>query len=433
MMKDKKVLRKNTKTTNHLMIIAKVAAIVTAVVFLLALLYGTANAAVSKELSNQYQDEQLGVLKKNTNNKTLDFIGALIKVSDGKIITGDNVTKYRKIQNQLAIRQKQVKLVTGLYDGKNYYQNTVTKKRLDDIDKQLLKEKNQDVYQVQKNKLDTIRIWFEQTNDAIKYIDEIWNEYNDDKSSLSIKNISLVNTYAKLIKNKQVKRDLDYKIQELNKYYKAHSNDDIKVKDAKAKLTALKNSPLTMKYTPANVDIISDLDNSSKATDELSSAGITAKHVLYYDKSKGRISYMTLTDGNYVSDGSDISVTSGNVASGQYQIKAIIDSASDNAAIITDSSSGSFGKYLSNASDDTLSNLGITNADNSTANYNQASPVFWFKNNPSLENSIYFGDSSTIGFISSGGSSYQNGVKISTGDLSTIKSKVSTGTVFYVK
>lgn len=52
-MKDKKVLRKNTKTTNHLMIIAKVAAIVTAVVFLLALLYGTANAAVSKELSNQ--------------------------------------------------------------------------------------------------------------------------------------------------------------------------------------------------------------------------------------------------------------------------------------------------------------------------------------------------------------------------------------------
>lgn len=432
-MKDKKVLRKNSKNTRYFLNAAKVVAVITALVFLVTFSRGTVNAAISKEISNQYQDKQLDVLKKNVNKHGLNLIGKLIKISGDNVVSNDNQKDYSKIKFELSQRTKRSQMIDQLYDGKSNYVDNVTTKKLDTIDQKLLKETNQDVYQKQKNKLDTIRIWFEQTQDAIKYVDKIWNGFNDEQSSLSIKNISLVNTYNKLIKNKTVKNELSDKVNEMNEYFNSHSKEDSKVANAKAELADLKNSPLTMKYKPANVDIISSLNDSSKATNTLNNAGITDKHVLYYDKSKEQLSYMTLTNGNYVAEGSFANVISGNVSSGTYTIKQLINSPSGNEAIVTDPSSSSFGKYLSDATDDTLTNMGLTNTDNSDANFNEANPVFWFKNNSALSNSIYFGNSSTIGFIYSGGSSYNNGIQISASDLSTIKSEVSTGLVFYVK
>ncbi|WP_125772116.1 hypothetical protein [Companilactobacillus furfuricola] len=432
-MKDKKVLRNDSKITSRFLIAAKVVAIITAVVFFISFSLGTVNATISKQISNQYQDQQLGVIKKNVNEGQIHFIGKVIHVSNGHVISQKVVDQYRSLANQLEQRDQRNQDVAALYNGKTMYKNDVTEDRLDSLDKTLLKEKNQDVYQTQKNKLDTIKIWFEQTKDVSKYINDLWDKFNNNKASLTIKNISMVNTYDKLIKNRQVKNDLSHKVSTMNDYYNSHSNEDSKLANAKAELAALQNSPLTMKYKPANVDIISSLENSSKATDSLQQAGITDKHVLYYDKSKSEITFMTLTGDNYVADGSAINVSNGNVTSGSYTIKNIINSASDSAAIITDQSSSSFGKYLNDANESSLAQLGISDADNSTADYNAARPVFWFKNNSSLSTSIYFGNSSTIGFIHSGGNNYSNGVSVSNSGLSTIQAKATNGLLFYVK
>lgn len=432
-MKDKKVLRNDSKITSRFLVIAKVVAIITAVVFFISLSFGTVNAAIGKQITNQYQDKQLGVIKKDVNEGQIKLIGKIITVSNGHIISSSVVKQYKSLSEQLEKRDQRSNEVSDLYNGKKFYKNGVTEERLDSLDNDLLKEKNQDVYQTQKNKLDTIRIWFEQTKDGSKYINDLWDKFNGDKSSLTIKNISMVNTYNKLIKNKQVKKELSNKVSAMNNYFDSHSNEDSKLANAQAELTALKNSPLTMKYRPANVDIISSLNNSSKATDALQQAGISDKHVLYFDKSKNEISFMTLTGDNYVADGDSINVSSANVASGSYTIRSIISSASDNAAIVTDPSSSDFGKYLSDASDATLSQLGIDDADNSTSDYNSARPVFWLKNNTSLNTSIYFGDSSTIGFIHSGGSNYSNGIAVSNAGLSAIQSKATSGLLFYVK
>ena len=432
-MKDKKDLRNDTKSTRYLINAAKVIAIITAVVFLITLSRGTVNAAISKEISNQYQDKQLGVLKKYVNTGTMNFIGKLIVVGGDNVVSKSNQRDYKEVEQQLTQRQDRKKAVNQLYDGKSNYQDDVTKLKLDELDRDLLKETNQDVYQVQKNRLDTIRIWFEQTNDAEKYINDCWSRFEQKNSSLSIKKISMINTYNKLVKNKHVKEDLQDKVNNMNQYFNTHGGDDSKVQKAKQELEALKNSPLTEKYKPASVDIISELADSSNASDVLSQAGITDKHVLYLDKSKGQLSYMTLTNGNYVSDGGGVSVQSSNVGSGQFNIKAIISSASSNAAIVTDHSSSSYGRYLANATTETLTNMGISDSNNSTGNWNTASPVFWLKNNSALSNSIYFGASSSIGFIYAGGSGYSNGIQLSSSDLSAIKTKVSTGLLLFVK
>ena len=91
-----------------------------------------------------------------------------------------------------------------------------------------------------------------------------------------------------------------------------------------------------------------------------------------------------------------------------------------------------YGQYVTNASDSDLEDLGITNPDNTTADYNSATPVFWMKNNSDLDKSIYFTNSSTLGFIYAGSSSYNEGMQISSSDLSNLMSQISTGITFYV-
>jgi len=430
-MKDKKDLKSGTKSEHYLLLGAGIVGVITAVIFFLMLSRGVVNAVVTSKISSQYQDKELEVLKTDLNYRSLDFIGSLIKVSNGYVITKSNVNKYEELENYIQARKDRTKEVNGLYDGKNNYRDDVTSDKINELDKTLLKEKNQDVYQKQRNKLDTIQIWYEQTQDADKYLGKTWDGFTADNASLSFKKISMVNTYYKLIKNKTVKKRWNEAVTKMDQYFANNKNESTRVAAVKQELDELRNSPLTEKYTPANVDIVSSLDFSGDASDVISQAGITGRYVLYYDSSNNNLALMTRTGGKYVAEDGYISVISSQVNSGKYTVKKLVNAGSSDA-IITDSSNSSFGQYVSSASDSELSSLGVSSPENSTDNFNSATPVFWLKNNSALTRSIYFNDGSNIGFIYAGGTSYNNGMQISSSDLSNLMSQISSGITFYV-
>jgi len=430
-MKDKKDLKSSTKSEHYLLLGAGIVGVITAVIFFLMLSRGVVNAVVTSKISSQYQDKELEVLKTDLNYKSLDFIGSLIDVSHGYVITKSNVDKYDELENYIQARKDRTKEVNALFDGKNNYRDDVTSDKINELDKTLLKEKNQDIYQKQRNKLDTIQIWYEQTQDADKYLGKTWDEFGADNASLSFKKISMVNTYYKLVKNKTVKKRWNEAVTKMDQYFANNKGESSRVAAVKAELEALKDSPLTEKYTPANVDVVSSLDFSGDASDVISQAGITGKYVLYYDSSNNNLALMTRTSGKYVAEDGYISVLSSQVSSGKYTIKKIVSGGSSDA-IITDSSNSNFGQYVTNASDSDMTALGISGPENSTANFNSATPVFWFKNNSALTKSIYFTDGSNLGFIYAGGTSYNNGMQISSSDLSNLMSQISSGITFYV-
>ncbi|WP_025025056.1 hypothetical protein [Companilactobacillus nodensis] len=427
-MKDKKDLR---GSKDYMVIGAAVVGIITAVIFFVMLSRGVVNAVVTSKISSQYQDKELEVLKTDLDYHSLNAIGKLIDVSDGYVVTADNVKKYNELEQYVNARKQRSAEINSLYDGKNDYRNDVNDDKINELDKKLLKEKNQDVYQKLRNKLDTIQIWYEQTRDADKYISKVWDAFNEDNASLSFKKVSMSSTYYKLIKNKSVKKQWTEAVNKMRDYYASHQGESTQVEAAKQELEELRNSPLTEKYTPAQVDIVSSLDFSSDAEDALTAAGLTGKYVLYYDSSSNNLALMTKAGGKYVAQDGYISVSNSQVSKGKYTIKRLV-SAGSSDAIITDNSSSNFGQYVSGATTDSLSDLNVTDADNTTADFNSATPVFWFKNNSALTNSIYFSSGSTIGFIYSGGSSYNNGMQVSSSDLSNLKSEVSTGITFYV-
>ncbi|WP_334329493.1 hypothetical protein [Companilactobacillus sp. HBUAS59699] len=427
-MKDKKDLR---GSKDYMLIGAAAVGIITAVIFFVMLSRGVVNAVVTSKISSQYQDKELEVLKTDLDYHSLDAIGKLIDVSDGYVVSADNVKKYDQLETYVKARKQRARDISKLYDGKNDYRNDVTNETINSLDKNLLKEKNQDVYQKLRNKLDTIQIWYEQTQDADKYISKVWDAFNEDNSSLSFKKVSMSSTYYKLIKNKSVKKQWTEAVKKMRDYYASHQGESTQVAAAKQELEELRNSPLTEKYTPAQVDIVSSLDFSSDAEDALTAAGLTGKYVLYYDSSSNNLALMTKVGSKYVAQDGYISVSNSQVSKGKYTIKRIV-SAGSSDAIITDSSNSNFGQYVSSASSDDLSDLGVSNADNTTADFNSATPVFWFKNNSALTSSIYFSNGNTIGFIYAGGSSYNNGMQISSSDLSSLKSDVSSGITFYV-
>jgi len=229
-----------------------------------------------------------------------------------------------------------------------------------------------------------------------------------------------------------VKKQWENAVEQMREYYANHQGESTQVTAAKQELEELRNSPLTEKYTPAKVDIISSLDFSSDAEDALTAAGLTGKYVLYYDSSSNNLALMTKVGSKYVAQDGYVNVVSSQVAKGKYTIKRLV-SAGATDAIITDSNNDNFGQYVSSATSDELSNLDVSsNADNTTADFNSATPVFWFKNNSNLTSSIYFTSGNTIGFIYAGGSSYDNGMQVSSSDLSSLKSEISTGITFYV-
>lgn len=430
-MKDKKDLKTKTKSERYLLMGAGIVGVITAVIFFVMLSRGVVNAVVTSKISSQYQDKELEVLKTDLNYKTLDFIGKLIDVSDGIVITPSNEKKYQELEAYIQARKDRSKEVNSFYDGKSHYKDDVTETKINDLDKKLLKEKNQDVYQKLRNKLDTIQIWYEQTQDADKYLSKAWDSFNSDKSSLSFKKISMVNTYYKLIKNKTSKNHWTQAVNQMDNYFANNKGESSRVAAAKEELEALKNSPLTEKYTPASVDIVSSMNSTSGASDALDQADITSKNVLYYNSNKNTLALMTRVSGKYVAEDGYINVISSKVSSGKYTVKKLVD-ANSSDAIVTDSDSSDFGQYISNASISELTSMGLTDPDNTTTDFNSATPVFWFKNNSALTSSIYFGDNSTIGFIYAGSTSYNNGMQISSSDLSDLMSQVSSGTTFFV-
>jgi len=431
-MKDKKDLKSKTKSEHYLLLSAGIVGVVTAVIFFIMLSRGVVNAVVTSKISDQYQDKELEVLKTDLNYRSLDFIGKVIDVSDGYVVTASNIKKYNQLETYIQERKNRTKEVNNLYDGKSNYRDDVTSDKINELDKTLLKEKNQDVYQKERNKLDTIQIWFEQTEDADKYLSKTWDGYNSDNASLSFKKISMVNTYYKLIKNKTVNKRWENAVSQMDQYFANHQGESSRVEAVKQELESLRNSPLTEKYTPANVDIVSSLNFSSGATDNLTQAGLTGKNVLYYDSSNSNLALMTKVNGKYVAENGYINVSSSQVASGKYTIKKLVN-ASSSDVIVTDSSSDDYGQYVSGATDSELSGMDIQNPENTTADFNSATPVFWFKNNQALNKSIYFSNGSTLGFIYAGGSSYNNGMQISSSDLSNLMSQISSGITFYVK
>ncbi len=430
-MKDKKDLKTRTKSEHYLLMSAGIVGIFTAVIFFVMLSRGIVNAVVTSRISSQYQDKELEVLKTDLNYKTLDFIGGVIKNTNGYVITTDNIKKYNQLEDYIQARKDRNKEVSALFDGKNNYKDDVTSDKINDLDKTLLKEKNQDVYQKLRNRLDTIQIWYEQTQDGEKYLDKTWQQYNSDNGSLSFKKISMVNTYYKLIKNKTVKKRWETPVNQMDQYFANHQGESSRVAAVKQELQALRNAPLTEKYTPANVDIVSGMNFSSGAADKLTQAGITGKYALYYDSSTNNLALMTKVSGKYVAEDGYISVVSSQVAAGKYTIKKLV-SASSSDAIITDSSNSNFGQYVPDATESDLAELDVTSPENTTADFSTATPVFWFKNNSDLNKSIYFTNSSTLGFIYAGGTSYDEGMQISSSDLSTLMSKISSGITFYV-
>jgi hypothetical protein len=196
-------------------------------------------------------------------------------------------------------------------------------------------------------------------------LSKTWDAYTAKNSSLSFKKISMVNTYYKLIKNKTVKKRWSEAVTKMDDYFANHQGESSRVAAVKKELEALKNSPLTEKYTPANVDIVNSMNSTSGASDALSQAGITGKNVLYYNSSKNTLALMTRVSGKYVAEDGYSNVLSSQVSSGKYTIKKLV-SAGSSDAIITDSDSSSFGQYVSNASDSSLSSMNISNPDNTT-------------------------------------------------------------------
>ena len=428
-MKDKKDLKGGK---DYMLVGAAVVGVITAVIFFVMLSRGVVNAVVTSKISSQYQDKELEVLKTDLDYHSLNAIGKLIDVSDGYVVTPDNVRKYNELEQYVRARKQRSADISSLYDGKDDYRDDVTEQKINTLDKDLLNEKNQDVYQKLRNKLDTIQIWYEQTRDADKYISKVWDEFNNDNASLTFKKVSMSSTYYKLIKNKAVKKQWENAVEQMREYYANHQGESTQVTAAKQELEELRNSPLTEKYTPAKVDIISSHDFSSDAEDALTAAGLTGKYVLYYDSSSNNLALMTKVGSKYVAQDGYVNVVSSQVAKGKYTIKRLV-SAGATDAIITDSNNDNFGQYVSSATSDELSNLDVSsNADNTTADFNSATPVFWFKNNSNLTSSIYFTSGNTIGFIYAGGSSYDNGMQVSSSDLSSLKSEISTGITFYV-
>jgi hypothetical protein len=102
---------------------------------------GVVNAVVTSKISSQYQDKELEVLKTDLNYRSLDFIGRVIDVSDGYVITKSNIQKYHELENYIQARKNRTKEVNSLYEDKANYRDDVTSDKINDLDKTLLKEK----------------------------------------------------------------------------------------------------------------------------------------------------------------------------------------------------------------------------------------------------------------------------------------------------
>ena len=116
---------------------------------------------------------------------------------------------------------------------------------------------------------------------------------------------------------------------------------------------------------------------------------------------------------------------SNQVVSGYYRIRALISNPSETAGVITDPQQSNFGRYYEDAT-------GMNAEINTISDYNLSQPIFWLKNNPTLQNSILFSNSQTLGFIYSGNSVLNNGICVAESDLIQLTNVVDSGTLLYI-
>lgn len=334
-------------------------------------------------------------------------------------------------------RKRRGKALSALKDGTSYYRNNVTNVKLTRLDKQLLQEKNQTVYQKQKNELDTIQVWFAQTNDGATFIQTVYQTFQKDKNQLTQEKVSEAKVYYRLLRNRKIKKQWEKPIEEMSSAYTAleKTKSQTQAAEDQQALNDLKNAPLTQSYTPAQVTINSgssdDSDNdassassSNSLTKSLNALGITASRVLVLDDSEDTLFMAARSNGSYSVSGSRYNVLANGLSKGSYRIRALIQDPSSGAGVIT--SGSQTGTYFTTApsayADDT----------NTDSDFNSADPVFWLKNQPGLASSILVSSGSTLGFITSDSVSSSHIVRVSSTGLSAIMGSVSTSTTLCV-
>ncbi|UQS82113.1 hypothetical protein MOO45_08010 [Bombilactobacillus folatiphilus] len=408
---------------------AKASIVIGELVFVISLASGFFNVNTQKWIKSQYQDTQQTALVTHIDQKRLHFTQSLWASTPGNLFVHSKTQQQLKKLVKLAqLRQNNQQQVDHYYDGSAYYANGVSTKKLNHTDRQLLLDKNQTVYQKQKNRLDTIRIWFEQTRDAQKYLTKTLPPTNNDHNqTLTMTQASEISAYYKLLKNRTLKKDWQPRVaQALQQFKDAQKNQSQAQKAQQQKeLTALKNAPLTQDYQPANVTIIDKLKQLDQITRILQQAGITSNTVLVYLSSTQTLNLVRRSGDHYVPVLHSLSVVGGSLPAGSYVVRRIINNASATAGVVTDPSSASFGRYFDDATT-------FTTQQNDISDFNQTDDVFWLKNNLKLQPSILVANASQIGFLADAPLALDNTLGLNLSDLNSLMTAISIGVTLYV-
>lgn len=407
--------------------ITQIVLLVGIALFGLFFLFGGSDVAAQRLVSHQYQSRQHQALITHVNTKQVQIVNRFVQGDFCNLIFSKQTqADFQKLFVLLNKRQRNERQIASYYDG-HYYADLVTQKRLNQTDKHLLQEKNQTVYQQQKNRLDTIQIWFDQTQDANKFLTKTRKTFQADPRQLNLAQVSQANAYYKLIKNRRWQHYWQPQMQKILTYFKnAQANKDkSQLAQENAELEELKNAPLTQAYRPAHVTIIDNVQAVDVADKILQDAGITANKVLYFSQNDQTLSLLRRSGGHYHTQGALIRVTANQVMSGSYRIRALISNPSETAGVITDPQQSNFGRYYEDAT-------GMNAEINTISDYNLSQPIFWLKNNPTLQTSILFSNSQTLGFIYSGSSVLNNGICVAESDLIQLTNVVDSGTLLYI-
>lgn len=395
-----------------------------------------ANTATDRQVNAQYQTvDQQRYLKTKVAQKTAQSIEAK-KEHWAWLLKDAVVQNMTTFISDYESRQDRAKAVKALRDGP-YYRDSVTNQKLTTLDQTLLKEKNQTVYQRQKNQLDTVQVWYAQTTDGDRFINETYQLFQSQRDQLTQEKVSEANVYYRLLKNRKIKAKWQKPIQEMTAGYSALEKEKSasQAQADQAALDALKNSPLTQNYTPAKVTIVDGNSSGNRRnnetpttsdalTDALTDLGINASRVLVLDTDDGTIYLAQRSSGRYIVSGSRYTVLNNTLATGAYQIQATIQNPSDETGVVT--SGSDFGTYF------TTPPAAYAEDTNTTADFNSASPVFWLQNQPALDPSILVTSAQTIGFINSRYLSGANLIRVSTTTLNSLMSLANTTTTLGV-
>lgn len=395
-----------------------------------------ANKLTAQQVDAQYKTvDQQRFLKTRVTKKTAQAIEAK-KEHWSWLLRAKVVKDMATFTSDYESRQTRDRAVAALRDGQ-YYRDTVTDQKLTALDQTLLKEKNQTVYQQQKNRLDTVQVWYAQTTDGDKFINETYQLFQSNRDELTQEKVSEANVYYRLLKNHKIKAKWQKPIQEMTAGYSALEKEkqDSQAQSDQAALDNLKNASLTQDYTPAKVTITDGRSSSSQRnnaqttdsdslTDSLTALGITANRVLVLDTTTGMLYMAQRTSGQYIVSGSRYTMLNNGLTTGAYQVQALIQNPSSQAGVIT--SGQGFGTYFTTPSAEYEADT------NTTTDFNEAQPIFWLRNQPALDPAILVTSDQSIGFITSGNLSGQNLTRVSTTTLNNLMNVVNTTTTIGV-